>query len=114
MVGKKRIRLWLLPQGAESRILTGDEMRRRDVHPLRCVYLGLFGSANDPAAVEAARREARPAADIIAANVRRAVEMRLTRRFRLSEQELDLLRTGETLRIRDGLGQFAVGYVQKR
>lgn len=109
-----KIRLWLLPAGDDSRILTGRELRKNDLHPLRLVYLGRFAGLDDPAAIEAARSNIRPPELVMAHNVRVAVDRRQTRRWRLSEQEIDLLRAGDRLRIRDGMGGFAVGYSSQK
>lgn len=104
-------RHWLLPAGADSKVLTGEQMQAADVHPLRCVYLGRLTEAE---AVEAARKIALnlEPATVIARNVRTACDQRQTRRWRLSEQEIDLLRAGHVLRIADGIGKFAVQYTR--
>lgn len=107
------IRLWLLPQGPDARqsvILTGEHLVSQDIHPLRCIYLGRFASADDPAAIAKARQLARAPESVLAHNVRIACDRRQTKRWRLSEQEIDLLVAGEILHLKDGLGTFAVGY----
>lgn len=109
-----KIRLWLLPAGDDSRILTGRELRKNDLHPLRLVYLGRFDGLDDPAAIEAARASIRPPELVMAHNVRVACDRRQTRRWRLSEGEIDLLLAGDRLRIRDGMGGFAVGYSSQK
>lgn len=102
-------RHWLLPAGADSKVLTGQQMQAGDVHPLRCVYLGRMTEAE---AIEAARKIALDLepATVIARNVRTACDRRQTRRWRLSEQEIDLLRAGHVLRIEDRIGTFVVKY----
>jgi hypothetical protein len=105
-------RFWLLPQGVQGRdsvILTGDEMQREGVHPLRCVYLGRF---DDVRRAKAKAIELRafdePPELVIASNIRIACDRRQTTRWRLSEQEIDLLRRGEHLTVRDKLGRFTL------
>jgi hypothetical protein len=105
-------RSWLLvqgPSGRDSRVLDGPTLKRESIHPLRCLYLGLLSPADALAKARTLAPTEHPAS-IIAANIRAAVDRRLLKRFRLSEQELDLLRTGHPLHLRDSLGSFTVGY----
>jgi hypothetical protein len=84
----------LLALAGDSVILTGDEMQREGVHPLRCVYLGRF---DDVRRAKAKAIELRafdePPELVIASNIRIACDRRQTTRWRLSEQEIDLLHT---------------------
>lgn len=111
------IRLWLLIQGERGRasvILTGDQMQREGIHPLRCIYLGSFDSTLDPIAMELARRLAstNEAASVIAGNVRHACDLGQTRRWRLSAKELAALRGGGKITVTDKVGKFTIGYAQ--
>lgn len=113
------VRLWLLIQGKDGRasvILTGDQLQREGVHPLRCVYLGSFESTLDPVAVAKAKSAAltTPPEQVISRNVRRACDSDQTRRWRLSGQELNALRAGEQIEIRDRIGQFTIGYWKQK
>lgn len=105
-------RFWILPAGRDSRLLTGPQLAAQNIHPLRCHYLGRFTSeAEAMAAAAAIALKLRPEL-VTARNVRTACDRRQTRRWRLSDQEIDLLRRGQELTIRDGLGSFVVGYIE--
>jgi len=109
------IRLWLLiqgPDGRDSKLLDGPALTRHNVHPLRCIYLGKFKSDDDPTAMEQAQEFAVKIdpVNVAARNIRLACDGRQTKRWRLSEQEMDLLLSGKILQIRDSLGTFAVKY----
>lgn len=111
------IRLWCLPQGEDLRdsvILTAAELMQRSIHPLRCLFLGSFPEIDETARATASARLAEFAdpVSIIAQNIRLACDRRQTKRWRLSEQEIDLLRAGQTLTLRDGLGTFHVRYTR--
>jgi hypothetical protein len=83
-----------------------------NIHPLRLIYLGSF--ASEQLALRYARRtwtasELDPAATM-ARNVRIACDRQQTKRWRLSAVELQALRDGQPIAIRDTLGSFTVGY----
>lgn len=103
-------RYWVYPAGRGSKLLTGPQLVSGNIHPLRCVYLGQFSSESEAiSAAKGSAMEANPETTV-AHNVRIACDRRQTKRWRLSEQEIDLLIAGDTLEIGDSLGTFRVGY----
>ena len=104
--------LWLVPSDASGGgwILDGRGLAKANVHPLRTVYLGRFGSAESAAVRSEAGANRLGPESVLARNVRMAVDHGQTRRYRLSAEQVRKLRAGEIVEIEDGLGRFAVGY----
>lgn len=106
--GEHTARLFLLCQGPGGRdavVITWDQRRQRNIHPARCIDLGRHTRRSAPVALRQARKLAAEPASVVAANVRAACEGRGGRGF--ADDEIEVMRQGGQLRIRDSLGEIA-------
>lgn len=103
-------RHWLLPQQT-PRVLTSQKLKHAGVSPLRCVDLGKLSQDQAVSKAATLARDLQPAA-IVAHNVRLACDSGKGARWGLTQEQIERLRTGETLTLEDSLGRFSIGYTR--
>lgn len=101
-------RLWVW----RGKIYSSAQMQTMGVHRLRGRDVGSFNPDVWPDEERAQKwvAETKPEAQIIAANIRRAIDKGLHSRYGLKRKEIDRLKTGETVEFCDSVGNFLAGY----